>query len=66
MADDQWSRVAGVLGDFGFPASKFDLVKHARIRGADEQTLRLLAALPVTVYRNLTDVRSAMPLDPAV
>ena len=65
MAEDQWSRVAEVLGDFGFPASKFDIVKHARLRCADEETLRLLTGLPVTVYRNLADVRGAVPLDPA-
>jgi len=65
MADDQWGRVAEVLHDFGFPGSKFDIVKHARIRHADEATLRLLESLPVTVYRNLTEVRSAVSRDPA-
>ena len=65
MADEQWGRVAEVLHDFGFPGSKFDIVKHARIRQADEATLRLLTDLPVTVYRNLTEVRSAVSQDPA-
>jgi Protein of unknown function (DUF2795) len=65
MADDQWARVAEILHDFGFPGSKFDIVKHARIRQADEATLGLLAGLPVTVYRNLADVRTAVSRDPA-
>jgi len=63
--DSGWGAVAEALRDFDFPGNKQDLVNHVRARNADDQTVRLIRALPVGVYRNISEVRSSVPLDPA-
>jgi hypothetical protein len=59
-----WHRLRKVLNDIDFPADKDDLVAHAEQRGADEAVLRLLRALPIAEYRNISELRSSVPLDP--
>ncbi len=38
------------LGGVNYPASKDDLVEHARSKGADEEVLRKLEAMPDRTY----------------
>jgi hypothetical protein len=52
------------LSDLDFPASKDEIVSHAEQYG-DWQAVRLLKALPVADYRNMSELRSSVRLDPA-
>ena len=65
MGQSDWDRVAQALEDLDFPADKDAIVAHARSRGAGDETVRLLRALPLAVYRNISEIRSSVPLDPA-
>jgi hypothetical protein len=63
MDSNQWTEVAAVLRSAWFPANRQDLVNHARQQPADDDTLALIAALPLGVYRNLIDVRDRLRAD---
>ena len=65
MDSSGWAGVAAALEDFDFPGNKQDLVNHVRQRRADDQTVRLIRAMPVGVYRNISEVRSSVRLDRA-
>ena len=65
MADNAWAGVAEALNDLDFPASKQEIVDHAETRNAEHDVVRLLRGLPVETYRNISEVRSSVPLDPA-
>src|SRR3954452_23607230 len=60
-----WDGVAAALEDVDFPANKQDLVNHVRHRQADDRTVRLVRAMPLGVYRNISEVRSSVRLNPA-
>jgi hypothetical protein len=64
MDNTGFAAVAQALADLDFPASKDEIVGHARRRGADS-AVRLLKALPPETYRNMGEIRSSVPLDPA-
>jgi hypothetical protein len=57
MDMEQWDKVAAALQAVDYPANRQDLVNHARQARTDEQTVAVLRALPVGIYRNLVDVR---------
>ena len=59
MDAQQWDALAAVLRTAQFPANRQDLINHARAQGADDDAEAWLHNLPVTVYRNLIDVRDA-------
>lgn len=61
-----WTSVAEALNDLDFPATKQEIVDHALDKRADHAALRLLRGLPVETYRNISEVRSSVPLDPAL
>lgn len=63
--DRTWDRLTKTLEDLDFPAGKEEIVAHAGRRGADPETLRLVRALPLATYRNISELRSSVPLDPA-
>ncbi len=48
--------IADSLSDMDFPATKRDLVAHARRRQAEEQTLRVLERIADEKYSSLADV----------
>ena len=48
-----------VLKGVDYPASKQDLLRHAREQGADEPTLRTLEQLPEQQYQTPADVSQA-------
>ena len=50
------------LGDVDYPAEKDRLVDQALAKGADEQTVRALRAIPPAEYRSLSEVLSSVPL----
>jgi Protein of unknown function (DUF2795) len=66
MIDARWGDVAEALNDLDFPATKNDVVEHARQRGAPGPVQRLLRGLPVETYANMSEIRKAAPPDPAV
>jgi Protein of unknown function (DUF2795) len=66
MSDARWGDVAEALNDLDFPATKDDVVEHARRRGAPDPVQRLLRGLPWETYANMSEIRRAGPPDPAV
>jgi hypothetical protein len=66
MTRARWADVAEALNDLDFPATKDDVVEHARRRGAPEPVQRLLRGLPWETYANMSEIRRAGPPDPAV
>jgi hypothetical protein len=64
MADSEFAAVRRALEDLDFPATKDQIVRHAEGRG-DDRAVRLLRALPLATYRNIAEIRSSVPLDPA-
>ena len=64
MDQTTWNTIIEALNDVDFPADKQDLVAHVEGRGADQETVRLLRALPVGSYRNIAEIRSSVSLDP--
>jgi hypothetical protein len=65
MGQNGWAGVAEALNDIDFPADKQQIVDHAQQRDVEHDVLRLLRGLPVETYRNISEVRSSVPLDPA-
>ncbi len=64
MATDRHALEESLL-EVDFPASKAELVEHARNNGADEATVRALRAMPPFEYTNLAEVQRSVPLDKA-
>jgi hypothetical protein len=64
MKRTSWSHVQEALSDLDYPATKEEIVLHARDYG-DEEALHLLKALPLATYANLSEIRSSVRLDPA-
>ncbi|HEX8631787.1 MAG TPA: DUF2795 domain-containing protein [Catenuloplanes sp.] len=65
MENPGWTSVAEALNDLDFPATKQEIVDHALDKRASHDALRLLRGLPIETYRNISEVRSSVPLDPA-
>ena len=64
MANTDFAAVQQALEDLDFPATKEEIVQHAERNGSDA-AVRLLKALPLGTYRNIAEIRSSVPLDPA-
>jgi hypothetical protein len=60
-----WTDVRETLNDLDFPATKEQIVAHAERTGAPPASLRLLRGLPLESYRNIAEIRSSVPIDPA-
>jgi hypothetical protein len=60
-----WNDVQEALSDLDFPAPKDRVVAHAEGRDAPADAMRLLRGLPQSTYRNLSEIRSSVPIDPA-
>ncbi|WP_104165541.1 DUF2795 domain-containing protein [Arthrobacter sp. SX1312] len=56
MADPSPIDIQKALGGMDYPASKDDLVKHAKDKGADDTVLDTLGNLPDREYDSPTDV----------
>ncbi|MDQ7909495.1 DUF2795 domain-containing protein [Phytohabitans sp. ZYX-F-186] len=65
MDETGWNGVRAALDDLDYPARKEQVVGHAERRGAPAAAMRLLRGLPLETYRNLDEIRSSVPLDPA-
>lgn len=48
------------LGGMDYPASKNDLVKHAKEKGADNSVISVLNELPSQEYNSAADVSKAI------
>lgn len=60
-----WTEVQDALADLDFPATKDEVVAHAEQRGGTHRAVRLVRALPLATYRNISEIRSSVRLDPA-
>ncbi len=58
-------RVRDVLVDVDYPATKDELLSAARRRGADEDAIRALRALPPVDYGNEDEVLRSVGVHPA-
>jgi hypothetical protein len=58
-------KIKEALNDLDFPASKEEIVEHARSRGVRRDADQALSALPPAEYANLQEVLRSVPLDPA-
>jgi hypothetical protein len=56
MADVTLDEVFDALDDLDYPASKENIVRHAEQRGAGEEVLRTLRALPLGEYTGRAEV----------
>ncbi|HEX5596962.1 MAG TPA: DUF2795 domain-containing protein [Micromonosporaceae bacterium] len=66
MSDADWIDITEALSDLDFPATKQDIVNHVRRRDAPEPVQRLLRALPLGTYLNISEIRSSAPPRPDV
>ena len=64
MASTDFQAVQRALVDLDFPASKDQIVRHAE-RSGDAGAVRMLRALPLGTYLNISEIRSSVPLDEA-
>lgn len=64
MNGTSWAHVQEALSDLDFPASKDEIVTYAEQYG-DWEAVRLVKALPIATYRNMSEIRSSVRLDPA-
>ncbi len=56
MSDVTLEEVFQPLDDLDYPASKEDVVRHAESRGASEDVLRVLRALPLGDYASRAEL----------
>ena len=56
MAEVALDEVFEPLDDLDYPASKEDVVRHAQTRGASEDVLRVLRALPLGDYASRAEL----------
>jgi hypothetical protein len=56
MADVSLDEVFEPLNDLDYPASKEDVVRHAESRGASDDVLRALRALPLGDYASRAEL----------
>jgi hypothetical protein len=57
-------RVADALQGADFPADRAALISYAGTRGANEETLQALRALPETQFQSRQQVIDAVPQEP--
>jgi hypothetical protein len=60
MADVTLEQVFEPLNDLDYPASKEDVVRHAEQRGASEDVLRALRALPLGDYASRAELTRSL------
>ncbi|OGF23348.1 hypothetical protein A2Y83_01375 [Candidatus Falkowbacteria bacterium RBG_13_39_14] len=54
------AQIQKFLGGMNYPASKDDLIKHAKEKGADENVISSLQALPEREYGSAAEVSKAI------
>ncbi|NED99354.1 DUF2795 domain-containing protein [Phytoactinopolyspora halotolerans] len=64
MTTTDVERLHRALSDVDFPAGKDDLVTHAERAHADQDTIRVLRAMPPVHYSNMAEVERSVPLGP--
>ena len=60
MAGVTLDEVFEVLNDLDYPAGKEDVVRHAEARGASEEVLRVLRALPLGDYASRAELTRSL------
>ena len=60
MAEVTLEEVFEPLDDLDYPASKQEVVRHAETRGAPEEVLKTLRALPLGDYASRTELTRSL------
>lgn len=66
MENQAWLQMQQALRDIDFPADKHAIFAHVIEYTSDGDVLKLARTLPPEVYRNMSEVRSSVRLDPSV
>lgn len=66
MQNQSWAGMQEALRDIDFPADKHTILTHVLEYTSDGEVLKLARTLPPEVYRNISEVRSSVRLDPSV
>ena len=66
MQNQDWAGMQEALRDLDFPADKDAILEHVLEYTSDRGVLRLARTLPPEMYRNMSEVRSSVRLDPSV
>jgi hypothetical protein len=66
MQNQNWVQMQEALRDIDFPADKDTILAHVLEYTSDSGVLRLARTLPPEVYRNMSEVRSSVRLDPSI
>lgn len=54
------AQIQKFLGGMNYPASRDDLIKHAKSKGADDNMISTLNSLPDESYESAADVSKAI------
>jgi hypothetical protein len=66
MQNQNWAGMQTALRDLDFPADKDAILEHVLEYTSDTGVLRLARTLPPETYRNMSEIRSSVRLDPSV
>ena len=66
MQNHDWAGLQEALRDLDFPADKDAILAHVLEYTSERGVLKLARTLPPDIYRNISEVRSSVRLDPAV
>jgi uncharacterized protein DUF2795 len=66
MQNQDWAGMQEALRDLDFPADKDAILAHVLEYTSERGVLKLARTLPPDVYRNISEVRSSVRLDPSV
>jgi hypothetical protein len=66
MQNQAWAQMQEALRDIDFPADKHEIFAHVAEYTSDGEVLKLARTLPPEVYRNISEVRSSVRLDPSI
>jgi hypothetical protein len=66
MQNQDWAGMQNALRDLDFPADKDAILQHVLEYTSDGGVVKLARTLPPETYRNMSEVRSSVRLDPSV
>ena len=66
MQNQSWAQMQEALRDLDFPADKDVILTHVLEYTSDYGVVKLARSLPPEVYRNISEIRSSVRLDPAI
>ncbi|MBV1849271.1 DUF2795 domain-containing protein [Catellatospora tritici] len=66
MQNQDWAQMQQALRDIDFPADKDAILAHVLEYTSDSGVVKLARTLPPEIYRNMSELRSSVRLDPSV